>query len=185
MRKIFYIGLLISGICIGQETEFKFTKDGFTDYVVVECKDKMANEIYKKTLDWVSKTYNNPKEVIKAQIEYDYIRIEGVSDNLSCINVLGKICHDTKYQIEIHFKDGKYKFDIVEIQAYYAPSQYSAGGWFTEDFTKMDVYFNKKGEIRGRYKFYPETLPVYFNDLNKSLKEYILSDEITSKKSDW
>ena len=93
MKKIIYFLLAtisISNLSFGQETEFKFTKEGFTDFVVTQCEGKTQAELYKKALDWVSVTYKNPKEVIKAQIENDYIRIEGSSNSLVCLNILGK-----------------------------------------------------------------------------------------------
>jgi hypothetical protein len=78
MKKILLVLLMLAGFYSNaQETEFKFAKEGFTDYVVGTVEGKTAQELYKKTLDWVSVTYKNPKEVIKAQIENDYIRIEG------------------------------------------------------------------------------------------------------------
>ena len=93
MKKIIYFLLAtisISNLSFSQETEFKFDKEGFTDFVVTQCEGKTQAELYKKALDWVSVTYKNPKEVIKAQIENDYIRIEGSSNSLICLNILGK-----------------------------------------------------------------------------------------------
>lgn len=187
MKKIILVfALLISIFSFGQETEFKMTKDAFTDYIVTPCDGKLQSDIYKKTLDWLSIAYKNPKEVLKASLENDYVRLEGSSGGLVCINALGmKNCYDTKYQIEISFKEGKYKFDIIEIQYYVGASQYSSGGWYPFNMIAMEPYFNKKGEIRSAYKYYPENVPSYFNDLNKSLHDFIISTEIPSKKSDW
>ena len=168
-----------------QETEFKFTKEGFTDFVITEVRNKTQSEMYKKAIDWVSVTFKNPKEVIMAQIENDYIRIEGSSDSFICINSLFKEFQKAKYQIEISFKDGKYKFDIISIQNYIAPSQYNSGGWHEFDIINMNWYFNKKGEIKSVYKYYPEMIPQYFNKLNLELKDFLFSDKIPSKKSDW
>ena len=90
MNKILLLLLmLVSFYSNAQETEFKCTKEGFTDYIVGIVEGKTSQELYKKTLDWVSYTYKNPKEVIKAQIENDYIRIEGAKSNLLCIKSLG------------------------------------------------------------------------------------------------
>ena len=99
----------------GQESEFKFTKDGLTDFVVTPVNGKMQNELYKKTLDWISLTFKEPGEVIKANIENEYIRIEGFSKELICYSYMGKRCGATKYEIEISFKDGKYTFDVLSI----------------------------------------------------------------------
>ena len=102
MKKYILLFFLFSTIIgFAQETEFKFSKKGFTDFVVVECENKTQSELYKKTLDWVAVNYNTPSDVIKGQIENDYIRIEGFSKDL--------VANGTRYQIEISFKDGKYK----------------------------------------------------------------------------
>lgn len=42
------LALTLSTIGYCQEAEFKFTKDGFTDYVVTQCEGKTQSEIYKK-----------------------------------------------------------------------------------------------------------------------------------------
>ena len=79
MKKILLLVLLtFSTLSFGQETEFKFTKNGFTDFVVTTIENKTQQELYKKTLDWIQVTYKNPKEVLLAQIENDYIRFEGI-----------------------------------------------------------------------------------------------------------
>ena len=179
MKKILLVLLLINGIVNAQETEFKFTKDGFTDFVVISIEGKTASELFKKTLDWVSVTYKNPKEVIKAQIENDYIRIEGSSKDLVCFNAMGKSCNTAKYTIEISFKDGKYKFDIIKNIEYL----YEAG-WAEIRLDKTEIYYSKKGEIRSTYKYFPE-IADYFNNLNKDLESFLKSETIPSKKSDW
>ena len=47
-------------------------------YVVLQSKGTAA-ELYEKTIGWINETYNTPSEVIKGQVEGDYIRIEGSS----------------------------------------------------------------------------------------------------------
>lgn len=187
MKKIIIILiLLVSILGFSQESEFKFTKDGFTDYVVGTVPNKTAAELYKKTLDWVSVTFNTPKEVIKAQIENDYIRIEGTKKSMLCIKALGSlICNDGRYQIEISLKDGKYKFDVISLEQYSSPNQYSAGGWSAFPLAVVNGYFKENGEIRNVFKLYPEEIQTTFNDLNVGLKTFLSSDNIPSKKSDW
>jgi hypothetical protein len=190
MKKIIYILLvtvLVTNLSFSQETEFKFTKEGFTDYVVTNCEGKTQSDLYKKTLDWVSTTYKNPKEVIKAQIENDYIRIEGFKSSMLCIKSLGIMtCFDVRYQIEISFKDGRYKFDVTRIEQYSPSSQYSSGGW--SDFpinTDLKGYFKESGEIRSMFKLYPDAFQSTFNGLNKDLESFLKSESIPSKKGNW
>ena len=166
MKKIVYLLLAtisISNLSFSQETEFKFDKEGFTDFVVTQCEGKTQTELYKKALDWVSVTYKNPKEVIKAEIENNFIRIESTSDGLT-------------YLIEISFKDDKYKFDVLS---------------YVHDLTKtnileMDQWYDNNGNIKNkRLEKIVSSHEKKFNDLNLSLNNYINNDEIQSKKNNW
>ena len=151
MKKIIYFLLAtisISNLSFSQETEFKFDKEGFTDFVVTQCEGKTQVELYKKALDWVSVTYKNPKEVIKAQIENDYIRIEGSSNSLICLNILGKKYNNATYQIEISFKDGKYKFDVTSVNLLGTNSEPKM------ELQNMNEYYKSNGEINYEDKRY-------------------------------
>jgi len=185
MKKIIYILLVIisaTNLSFGQENKFTLTKEGLTDYIVTPVENKTAIQIYKKTLEWISKTYTDPKEVIKAEIENDYIRIEGSSNSLICINASGsKICNPTKYVIEISVKEGKYKFDVLDLSQF--SSQTNSWFHFKFDAEQMKNSYDKKGELKKYCMYYPE-IPEYFNSLNENLKNYILKINSTTKK-DW
>jgi hypothetical protein len=186
MKNIFLVIVSItSSFLFSQETVFVFNRSGFTDFIVTPCEQKTQRELYTKCLDWISVTYKNPNEVIKAKIENEYIRIEGSSDNLVCYNAWGKRCGNSKYEIEISFKDGKYKFDVLNISQYNTPTQYSSAVWTNLDLSNTEVYFDKKGIIKSSYKYFPEMIPGYFNKLNISLSDFLLNKNISSKKSDW
>lgn len=179
MKKLFLLLLLASNFIWGQETEFKFSKERFTDYVVIDCPGKTQAELYKKAVEWVMVNYKNPNEVLKAKIENDYFRINGFSRNLLCFNGMGKTFYDAEYQIEVSFKDGKYKFDVVAVSLLNTKSDPKI------ELQNMSEYYKEDGKIRGTYKYFPEVFPVFFNDLNKSLKDFIISGGVDSKKSDW
>lgn len=184
MKKIITIfTLLYSFLSFGQEKEFTFTKSGLSDFVVTESEGKTQIELYKKCTDWVSLTYKNPKEVIKAKIENEYIRIEGFSNDIVCYNYMGKRCSDTKYEIEISFKDGRYKFDVLSISELNNMSK--SISWTNFEINNPVAIYDKKGEIKKSYKYIPEMVPAYFNNLNLELKNFLKSDSIPSKKSDW
>ena len=171
-------------ISFGQDSLFILNQDGLTDYIVTNCDGKTQNDLYKKTLDWILVTYNTPSSVIKAQIENNYIRIEGSAGHLVRTGGFGATSWLTRYQIEISFKDGKYKFDILNIENYIPPGQYNVGGWYTALDFKRKSYLNDEGEVRPYYKNYHE-IPSYFNSLNMSLKSFIQSENIPSKSKDW
>jgi hypothetical protein len=191
MRKLQLLFLFLTGVMNAQETEFTFDNTrGMTDFVVTNVESKSATEIYKKVIEWIKVTYKNPDKVILSTIENEYVRFEGSSSAVYPVNVplMGKSYLETKYQIEISIKEGKYKFDVIGMENYYSPSQYSRGGWtpntvFNGNADKefLDkIIYRKDGTLRSYYK-YINDVPQYFNDLNKSLVESITA---TVKKSD-
>lgn len=177
------IVLSVTSLSFSQDTDFKFTKQGLTDFVITPVTGKTQFELYKKTLDWISLTFKEPGEVIKANIENEYIRIEGFSKELICYSYMGKRCGDTKYEIEISFKDGKYKFDVLSISEYNNMSKSIM--WTNFEINNTASYFDKKGEAKSSYKFIVITVPEHFNNLNLNLKDFLISGGIASKKNDW
>ena len=192
MKKVLVLIVLMAQFGFGQETEFTFdNQKGMTDYIVRTVENKTASEIYKKVIEWIKVTYKNPDKVILSTIDDEYVRFEGFSSAIWCVSALGmKTCYDTKYQIEISFKDGKYKFDIIGMEYYLSPSKYSSGGWidlgiFSKNMTtkeQLDIIYKKDGSFRSSFKHIPN-VPIYFNNLNKSLMEYINSE--SPAKGDW
>ena len=188
MKKIVLLILFVSCFVNAQETEFIFNNErGMTDFIVAPVQGKTAPEIYKKVIEWIKITYKNPDKVILSTIENEYIRFEGSSERLYSINmgIMGAMYQNTKYQIEISIKDDKYKFDIISMENYTSPSQYSKGGWndnalFNGNLPNPSVIYKKDGTLRSLFKNIND-VPVYFNDLNKSLLESIVS---TAKKTD-
>ena len=185
MKKTLLIFLQFYSIsAFAQESGFTLTKEGFTDYIVTECDGKTQSEIYRKTLNWISLTYNTPSEVVKSTIENEYIRIEGSSKNMIALNSFGKDYCSATYQIEISFKDGKYKFDIIELK-YFNKEGLSEPTWKEFNLNKASIYFDKRGQISNVFKYLPDTLPQYLNNLNSSLKNFVMSDNIPSKREGW
>lgn len=166
MKKTLILLFLVSGIINAQETEYKITNEGLTDYVVTIVENKNQVELYKKTLDWVSFQYNSPIDVIKAQMLNEYIRING---SIAEYNV--------NYQIEISFKDGRYKFDVIELKRLIS-------GYNMPILIGEKNLLNKKGEVKGWYSLYPKIV-THLNELNQNLKSFCVSDTIPPKKNDW
>lgn len=191
MKKTIILLLLVSGIATAQEKEFTFDNiKGMSDFIVTNVDSKTAPEIYKKVIEWIKVTYKNPDKVILSTIDNEYVRFEGSSDYLWCINSLGlKTCYLTKYQIEISMKDGRYKFDLIGLEYYINPSQYSRGGWNDASFfskpstpEQLTGIYKKDGSLRSAFKDVQD-IPLYFNNLNKALFEFINSQ--SPAKGDW
>ena len=95
------------------------------------------------------------------------------------MNAMGEKYFDAKYQIEISFKDGKYKFDVLEIE------QFAANQWSVLNLTDLSVYYKKNGNIKNMYTCFPESLTSYFNNLNSSLDAYLSNNKERVKNDDW
>lgn len=185
MKKITILFIIFFAIGSAQNTMFSVSKEkGLTEFVIQEVPGNSASELYQKSLEWINKTYKNPNEVILAKIENDYIRFEGYQQNLFCFNALGaKNCNDVKYQIELSFKDGRYKFGIISLEDYIKPSQYMNAGWRPSKLSTFGSNcYKNNGEIKPMCKDYVVDVPVYFTKLNGSLNNYISKGD---NKNDW
>lgn len=165
MKKLILL-LLITTLSYAQET-FIFNKDGFTDYVVTNVAGTQS-ELFSKTNNWIKENYKSPDDVIKMTMENEKIRIQGYKQDFYCVPY-GKqqICSNATYMIEISFKDGKYKFDPLEL------SLSNSAGSYPMDMTNTSKFYNKKGEIVKGSERTPKILEDFFNGLNESLKSYI------------
>lgn len=178
-----------------QETKFVFDyKTGLNKYIVTPIADKKATEIYKKTLDWIKLTYSDPTKAILSNIENEYVRFNALGDYI-CFDPLqpkntSLDCYKVKYEIEIFFKDGRYKFEILSLQQYETPRQYASGGWkdvpvfsrLLDEEGLKKILFKKDGTLKKQYETITKTGD-YFNQINNSLMEYIISDK--KIKGDW
>ncbi len=110
------------------------------------------------------------------KIDNEKIRIEGFQSSFYCVKAMGSVaCSDATYTIEISFKDGRYKFDPIELNIT------AQGKTFTPDLNDLSIYYKKNGELPKYSESVPPAFENLFNGLNESLKNYI--SEV--KKSDW
>ena len=205
MKKFIFLlsATLTSTVLFGQDatanqeappTEFSVNKEQqLTDFIIVPCEGKTKEEHYKKTIEWINQTYNKPSEVIKAQVENDYIRFQGISKNEYCRKPMVLICEDLRYEIEVSVKDGKYKFDVVSLESAITDKKYDltglassrTTGWSNAEIKKGWTNFKSNGEVRDQYKDTMPKVARYINSLNKSLHDYILNQNETAKSNDW
>ena len=168
------------------QDQFTYTKEGLTDFVVVNVDDLSRIDVYNKTINWVKETYKNPDLVIKTSIDGDKVRIAGFKEHLICTRALGiPTCYGGTYTISISSKDGKYKFDPSSVTYRLPPTPYSYG--VDQNFYLNDgsPYYKKNGKIRTSWKTVPENIAQFFNDLNLNLKNYILKNHTNKIQEDW
>ncbi|NAS12241.1 DUF4468 domain-containing protein [Poritiphilus flavus] len=179
MKRLVFILFVIGTIGTGKAQDakkFEYQEKGLNDYVVTKVEGKTADEIYASAFNWVKETYKNPDEVLKATIEGKKIRLTGVASNL--LIVKNKYSFPLKYTVEIAVKDGRYKFEIFTIET--PPNEYGNGA----DYKNIEGFKTKKSMVKN-FGESPNRIENYFNDLNKSLKNYILSGSPGENDQDW
>ena len=134
---------------------------------------------------WVNVYYNTPKEVIKGDVENEYIRIQGVGSSASCFISLGSpSCQDIQYSISLKFKEGKLKFHLTNLELYYTPGEIlGLSGWEPYD-PPTSRYDQKNGKpYRIRIESSESTMD-HLNGLADNLAAY-LENPLAKEEDDW
>lgn len=172
------ISLFLSVITLYGQDRFEFSSTGlFPDYIVVELDTLSPSELYEICIRWIKETYTSPDEVIQMKIENEQIRFQGFKKSATHMNAITTSTSlDAKYTIEISFKDGKFKFDPVDLSLYHQGSKIT---WIGINFAKP--IFKGNGEVRGMYRPIPEDIANMFTSLMRDFAKYT----ITQKQDDW
>lgn len=171
MKKLFLLLVLVSFSGFAQE-KITITPTGVAP-VVIEMEGKTAAELFKKTKEWINTYYKNPKEVLKAEIENEMIRVDGYAIGGYKTKGLGMTTdYDYDYTLEIQFKDNKVRYN-------YIVGKFWAGrARCTYDFTD---FFKDDGSVRKVHQYSFETLNETINENYFSLYNYLLG----KSKTDW
>lgn len=163
---------IISFIAFGQKGEvlqtnmFQYNEAGLNDYVVTNVDMTTKEELYSKTINWIKETYKNPDLVLKMKIENEKVKIDAVAELVKVKNSRVNL----SYELEISFKDNKYKFEIISL-LYDSKTDY-----------KKIPNFKTDKKLLKNFGTTPVDIENYFNGLNESLKNYISGK---TKKSEW
>ena len=197
MKKFIFLvaTALTSSILFGQDTtpaqtppptNFTITKDvGLSPFIVVKTEGKTKEELYKTTIECINNNYNKPSEVIKAQVENDYIRFQGVSKEKYCWDALVTFCNDIRYEVEVSFKDGKYKFEVLSLEDYHVTGASGLRVWGRINYKDSWTHFKNTGEVRKMYADNIKQITAFFDELSKNLYDYIYNQNDTAKSNDW
>ena len=165
--KFLMLVLFVTVSTFAQDTDFKFLKEGLTDFVVTSV-DTSAKELFAKTTSWI-KENNKNGDAIKSSIENEKVTFQGYKENFSCTKAGGtNVCSNASYTIEITFREGKYKFDLLDMELIGANGKTS-----TPNLNDFSEYYDKDGNLKKYMGDIPSTYENFFNGLNKNLATYI------------
>jgi hypothetical protein len=166
--------LLISISAFGQK--FVVTPKGLRDsndttkiFLVINCEGKSAKELYENALKYLNQNYKNPQEVLKGQIESEYLSF--VTSSPSVITFRrsgGHPTYYTTYRTELNFKDEKVKYEIqdIEIKGVNGGRLFFSGN----PFTTVAIY-NLNGELK--YADAKTVVEDYFNIEVASVTDFL------------
>lgn len=162
------------------------TYEGIVGYVVLEA-DGTAKELYDKTISWINESYNSPEDVIKGQIDGEYIRFTGATGPLKFYKALGMMLGftDSRYVIETRYKDGRVRFEPVKLEVYQQPNAaaYIRGGWIETSFSGRIKDRKGKDDPAGIKTL--NSISNHFNNIANNLQGYLVNGNSKSSDDDW
>lgn len=184
MKKIVLIAFIINCSLLNAQ-KLLVTPEGLKDslnidksYVVISIEGKTAKDLYESVIKYVNITYKNPKEVLKGNIENEYISFETYVANFPLTkNGYAKMNIGTKYLTTLSFKDGKIKYEISDMEMKAVDSQYKvlfSGG----AFSGYPIY-NKSGELKREET--KEDIEKYFNNNINNIFDYVSGKSKTNE----
>jgi len=196
LKEIQYVGF---ERIIPNRDYFIFGKNKITDYLVVEVDSINKDELFKLTANWIKKFYS-PSEVKSTKIDGLSIKFEANKKDF----IKGKIA---KYVIEVEFKDGRYKINPISLKYYIPKSEYfitqnwgwipisttqklESGGYYIplpiNDELQFKNFYNSQNKLRHKFRFFPSSIEITFNEIHHSLYDYILENRKGGKsKNEW
>ncbi len=154
----------ISATTFAQETGFKFSKEGLTDFIVTTY-DGSAATTYNRALAWV-KENSKKGYAVTSSVENEKMTLQGNKENFLCSKAGGTtVCATGIFTIEITFKDGKYKFEAVGL----SEKPNNGGTTVTHNLDDFSEYYNKDGSLKKYKDDVPAAYEMLFNELNNSL----------------
>lgn len=114
--------MIISNLSFGQllivtPSGLKDVNDNDKSYVVIQVKDKSAKQLYDESINFLNKYYKSADNVIKGKIEGEYLKFMTYAPSFTTMkNVLARPPLDAKFTTELSFKDGKIKYEIIELE---------------------------------------------------------------------
>ena len=144
-------------------------------YIVIDEKGT-PQENYDKVINYINKTYNTPSEVIKSQINGEYIRIEGISDLFKN----GGVMIPVRHTLEFNFKQDKIKMTISSLTG--------TGDFATASVTVYCTYaktHNSSGKVKKMMMNYATKVTDGVNALAETIKLGIAEENSTDTDDDW
>ena len=109
MKKLVILSLLISTVAFSQVPKLELTPNG-VEPAVINVAVMPASAIYAKTINWLENNFDNPDDVMVANIENKSISLKAVEPKVWTPNRIGQNNnYDIAYTLKIECKDSRYR----------------------------------------------------------------------------
>ena len=186
MKKILSIMLLFSVYSLFAQ-EFELTPDGLKEkttgknYAVISAEGKTANQLYNSAIKYININYKNPQEVIKADLKGEYIKWETYIPVTGMINnTFISVAADATITMQLFFKDGKAKFEIINQDIRNSKNKGPLGHVMIKGRRSngFPIYDEKDGKLI--QEDLKKDIESYYNTTLYKIKEILLDDD-----NDW
>lgn len=169
------------------QEKFSYEQNGLNPkYIVQVFEGTTQKQLFDKSINWIKETYKNPDKVIKTTIDSSMVRLEGSIEHYIPVMLVSPNGDLTTYTIEISFRNGRYKFEPINLSAF------GNGDWIEIDldtaafanYTKY-AFYKKNGDIKPSFKDYPALIENLFNNLNLSLLNYLKDSQTKKEEEIW
>ncbi|MRX40567.1 DUF4468 domain-containing protein [Flavobacterium sp. LC2016-23] len=150
MKKLLYMLFLISSVSYAQT--LSVTPDGLRNpndpektFVVLNLEGKTAKQLFDGSVKYITKNYQNPDKVIKGKIENEYIKFTThIADFIIIKNSFAKVPITADYTVELNFKDGKVRYEVISLDMYDKSGRYKLHFKGEGAFSGYYIYNNKE-----------------------------------------
>jgi hypothetical protein len=173
--KLLLLVAFMAASTYAQDTEFKFSKDGLTDFVVTTYEGS-AKDTYNRALAWV-KENSKKGYTVTSSVENEKMTVQGIKENFLCSKAGGTtVCSAGTFTIEITFKDGKFKFEAIGL----SEKPNNGGAVVVHNLNDFSEYYDKDGSL----KKYKDDVPVAYESLFNGLNKDLITFMDKKKKAD-
>ena len=187
MKKLVTLLVLITSTLVFAQEKFDLNPESpnfSSKYVVINIDGLSAEKGFNQVNNWIKIAFDSPFDVIKAEIENEFIKISNNVDNLYYdYNTISKRYHDVNYDIVFCFKNNKVKFEITKIRVHY-PKTVTSGGWEEIYFLDKDN-FKRNGQLKPKAKQSFVLIQNHFNNLVLDLKKYLENPINVTSSDKW
>lgn len=174
MKKLFFF-LFINTLWSQDFNNIKIEDRAITP-IVVQVQETDAEKLYNLAVEWVYSTFKDPEIALKSAIEGKFIIVEAVEKNALEIQIgkdSGGILYNMRYTLKIEFRDGRYKYSIVdEVVFYHNGTKVFNLGYLTKNQKKPKA---KQRQEKG-IKYLEETLNRMHDNFNLFVTRQSIED---------